>query len=109
MLTEDTIPSISAKIVCGAANNQLGKSSDNKLLMSRGISYVPDFLANRMVSVPVIVYSCTLPNIALTSIKFYFQGLVSAANEIYGRITDDPAIYKHFDKTWDNSVSFITL
>jgi hypothetical protein len=49
-LNKATIPKISARIVCGAANNQLGCDTDNELLADRGITYVVDFLANRMVS-----------------------------------------------------------
>ena len=49
VLTRDTIPSIRAKIVCGAANNQLGCEDDNQLMADEDITYVPDFLANRMV------------------------------------------------------------
>ena len=50
VINEATIPKINAKIVCGAANNQLGKPNDNKLMAERGITYVVDFLCNRMVS-----------------------------------------------------------
>lgn len=49
ILNEQTIPQIQAKIVCGAANNQqLDDQVDDKRLTQRGITYVPDFLANRM-------------------------------------------------------------
>ncbi len=49
VLTRDTIPSIKAIIVCGAANNQLGCEDDNQLMVDEDITYVPDYLANRMV------------------------------------------------------------
>lgn len=75
ILNAQTIPQIKAKIVCGAANNQLlDDTSDDKLLTSRNITYVPDFLANRM-------------------------GITNCANEAYGYVDQDPAIYKHFSKT----------
>ena len=58
----ETIPGIQAKIVCGAANNQLGCEEDNQLLVEHGITYVPDFLANRMVCITEIrdgnMYRC---------------------------------------------------
>ena len=50
VLNEVTIPNIRAKIVCGAANNQLGEPDDNKLMADMGITYVVDFLCNRMVN-----------------------------------------------------------
>lgn len=79
ILNEETIPSIQSKIVCGAANNQLGKIDDNKLMMERGITYIVDFLCNRM-------------------------GIVNCSKESYGRIRDDPALLQHFDKNWEDSI-----
>eukprot|EP00794_Sanderia_malayensis_P007086 gene7086-7886_t len=79
VLNEETIPNIKAKIVCGAANNQLRKPEDNKLLAEKGITYVVDFLCNRM-------------------------GIVNCANENYGKIPDDPAINRHFERDYENSI-----
>jgi leucine dehydrogenase len=41
-----TIPRLRARIVCGAANNQLETPEDGARLARRGILYAPDFLAN---------------------------------------------------------------
>merc|ERR1712137_1289510 len=79
VLTVETIPLIKAKIVCGAANNQLGKASDNKLMSDRGITYAVDFLVNRM-------------------------GIVNCANEAYGRLENDPSLLQHFSKEWKDSI-----
>ena len=46
VLNERTIPRIKAKIVCGAANNQLGTDLDDARLADRGILYMPDYLVN---------------------------------------------------------------
>ncbi|XP_006823491.1 leucine dehydrogenase-like [Saccoglossus kowalevskii] len=83
ILNKDTIPLINADIVCGAANNQLGSPEDNELLKERGITYVVDYLANRM-------------------------GIVNCANETYGRLPNDPAITRHFDTHWENSIINMT-
>ena len=45
-LNERTIPQIRARIVAGAANNQLATPEDDARLAARGITYVPDFLAS---------------------------------------------------------------
>ena len=45
-LNERTIPEIRARIVAGAANNQLATPEDDARLAARGIVYVPDFLAS---------------------------------------------------------------
>lgn len=79
VLKKDTIERMQTKIVCGAANNQLGRAEDSQLMEDMGITYIPDFLANRM-------------------------GIVNCANETYGRLPDDPAINRHFGRDWENSV-----
>lgn len=80
ILNPVTIPEIKARIVCGAANNQLEDSErDDQLLHEDGILYVPDFLTNRM-------------------------GIVNCANEQYGFITKDPFFEKHLSREWEHSI-----
>ena len=84
VLNADTVKNIRAKIVCGAANNQLEDPDCDFGMSERGILYVPDFVANRM-------------------------GIVNCANEQYGRVgslseMEDPAISRHLTKDWDNSL-----
>jgi valine dehydrogenase (NAD+) len=45
-LTEDLVNVLSARIVCGAANNQLAHHGIEKLLADRGILYAPDYVVN---------------------------------------------------------------
>jgi leucine dehydrogenase len=45
-LNAGSIPTLQARLVCGAANNQLALPSDGKLLAERGITYLPDYLVN---------------------------------------------------------------
>jgi len=63
ILNASTIEALRARIVCGAANNQLATVSDANRLTQRGILYVPDFVANA-------------------------GGLVSAASELTGDSPD---------------------
>jgi len=79
ILNENTIPLITAPIVCGAANNQLLYTQDGERLRKRDISYVPDFVANRM-------------------------GIVNCANEQYGYVVNDPNFNDHFGTHWDNAI-----
>jgi leucine dehydrogenase len=79
-LNPKTIPAIKARVVCGAANNQLQSSPrDARLLQERGILYVPDFLANRM-------------------------GIVNCANEQYGVYGSDSAIAAHLERDTPHGV-----
>jgi glutamate dehydrogenase/leucine dehydrogenase len=72
VLGPGTIPRLAARIVCGAANNQLeDPERDDLLLQRRGVLYMPDFLVNRM-------------------------GIVHCADEQYGYVGDeDPRIAAH--------------
>lgn len=40
------MPDIRAKVICGAANNQLAAPDIDRVLRIAGILYVPDFVAN---------------------------------------------------------------
>ncbi len=80
VLNPQTIPGIKAKIVCGAANNQLEDAErDDVLLQKHGVVYVPDFLNNRM-------------------------GIVNCADEQFGYVTDDPMFEKHLSRNWQHSI-----
>jgi glutamate dehydrogenase/leucine dehydrogenase len=84
VLGPKTIPSIRATIVCGSANNQLvDEERDALALKEGGITYVPDFLANRM-------------------------GIVACANEQYGGVNSDPMIQRHLGRSWNGGIYLTT-
>jgi glutamate dehydrogenase/leucine dehydrogenase len=85
VLRPETIASIGARIVCGAANNQLeDPERDDALLQEAGVLYVPDFLVNRM-------------------------GIVNCADEAFGYVDDDPAFERHLGGEWDNGIYRLCL
>jgi valine dehydrogenase (NAD+) len=45
-LNDDTVAMLTARVVCGAANNQLAHTGLEKVLADRGILYAPDYLVN---------------------------------------------------------------
>jgi len=45
-LTDPVVNTLTARIVCGAANNQLAHHGVEKLLADRGIVYAPDYVVN---------------------------------------------------------------
>jgi valine dehydrogenase (NAD+) len=45
-LDDDTVPVLTAKVVCGAANNQLAHPGVEKDIADRGILYAPDYVVN---------------------------------------------------------------
>ena len=46
VLSEETIPRLRVRGVCGGANNQLATDADGQRLSDRGIALVPDFVAS---------------------------------------------------------------
>jgi leucine dehydrogenase len=46
VLDDASVAALNARIVCGAANNQLADSRHDAALADRGILYVPDYVAN---------------------------------------------------------------
>ena len=46
ILTNETAQKLSAKLICGAANNQLKEDSVAEVLRGRGIRYLPDYVVN---------------------------------------------------------------
>jgi len=46
VLNSETIPRIAAKVIAGAANNQLAAEEDGQRLADRGILYAPDYVIN---------------------------------------------------------------
>lgn len=45
-ITDEVVDTLSAKVVCGAANNQLAHPGVEKHLMDAGITYAPDYVVN---------------------------------------------------------------
>jgi valine dehydrogenase (NAD+) len=45
-LNDETVGALGAKIVCGAANNQLAHPGVEKVLADRGVLYAPDYVVN---------------------------------------------------------------
>jgi len=46
VITEQVVPSLRARVVCGSANNQLASPAAGDLLDRRGIVFAPDYLVN---------------------------------------------------------------
>jgi valine dehydrogenase (NAD+) len=46
VLDETTVPRLAARVVCGAANNQLANPGVDKLLVDQGVLYAPDYVVN---------------------------------------------------------------
>ena len=76
ILNDDTIPQLKARVVAGAANNQLDERRHGERLAECGIAYMPDYVANG-------------------------GGLVSCAAEWYGNDPDE--VPDHVRQIYDTS------
>jgi valine dehydrogenase (NAD+) len=45
-LSDDTVPRLQSRVVCGAANNQLAHPGIEKMLEQAGVLYAPDYVVN---------------------------------------------------------------
>lgn len=45
-LSEEVVSGLKAKVVCGAANNQLAQPEIGRQLVARGVTYAPDYVVN---------------------------------------------------------------
>ena len=85
VLSKETIPTIEAPIVCGAANNQLHDPlRDDRRLRDAGVLFMPDFLVNRM-------------------------GIVQCADEQYGYAPNDSKLERHLGREWAGSIYNLSL
>lgn len=78
-LTSESIGQIRAQIVCGAANNQLQTAADGQALHARGITWVPDFVANAGGLVQV---SSEVHNSSSEDVVAAIQGIADTVREI---------------------------
>lgn len=77
-LDDDVVAALSARIVCGSANNQLAHDGVEKLLADRGIVYAPDYCVN----------SGGLIQVYDELEGFTFDRAKSRASEIYDTVLD---------------------
>ncbi|MDE0878602.1 MAG: amino acid dehydrogenase [Sphingomonas bacterium] len=84
ILTEATIPTLTAKVVAGGANNQLATREDYARLHERGILYAPDYVINA-------------GGIINVGLEYLGQGDEA---EVMARIAKIPA---RLDQVWDES------
>ena len=87
-LDDTTVEVLSAKVVCGAANNQLvveGAGGTAEALMARGITYAPDFLVN---AGGVIQVSDELHGFDFARAKQRTEGIFDATASVLGVAAD---------------------
>jgi valine dehydrogenase (NAD+) len=85
-LDDETVAALAAKIVCGAANNQLAHPGVEKLLEARGILYAPDYLVN---SGGVIQVADEIQGFDFERAKRRASGIFDTTKRIYTLATEE--------------------
>ncbi|MBL4806493.1 MAG: Glu/Leu/Phe/Val dehydrogenase [Rhodobacteraceae bacterium] len=82
ILNDETIPVLKAKVVAGAANNQLATTKHGRDLMNRGILYAPDYAIN---AGGIIIISHEGPKFDRGSAMKQVAGIYDTALDIFRR------------------------
>ena len=83
VLNDRTIPELKAKIVAGAANNQLAEPRHGTALMNRGILYAPDYVINA--GGIIDVYYERIGNFDPAALRRHIEGIHDNLLEIFAR------------------------
>lgn len=78
VLDENTIGALKAKVVCGAANNQLATPEDGARLADKGVLYAPDYLVN----------AGGIINVAAEYLGWSSEDVAGRIEQIPARLTD---------------------
>jgi len=70
-INEKTVPRLKAKVIAGAANNQLSTPEIGRLLQERSIAYAPDYVINcgGIINVEGEIYGCYSPEASREKIR----------------------------------------
>ncbi|MCQ6556010.1 NAD(P)-binding domain-containing protein [Streptomyces sp. C10-9-1] len=85
-LNDDTVPVLTARVVCGAANNQLAHQGVEKDLADRGILYAPDYVVN---AGGVIQVADELNGFDFDRCKIQAAGIFDTTLAIFARAKED--------------------
>jgi leucine dehydrogenase len=91
ILDDASIPHITARAICGVANNQLARPEHGARLMERGIAYVPDFVVNAggMIGAGTVIYGEPDREASLAKVRGIYDvvGEIIQRSEAEGRPT----------------------
>jgi valine dehydrogenase (NAD+) len=85
-LNEDTVAALTARIVCGGANNQLAHPGLEKALADRGVLYAPDYVVN---SGGVIQVADELAGFSFERAKARAEHIFSTTKRIFALADED--------------------
>ena len=85
-LNAETIPELTATVICGVANNQLARAADGVRLVERGILYAPDYLVN---AGGLISVARTAVNLSDEDARAKLDGIPQTLDRIFHKAEED--------------------
>lgn len=82
-INDQTLPTIKAKVIAGAANNQLAREEIGDLLVSRDILYAPDYVLNA--GGIIDIFHQRMESSSNEALREHIEGIGATLNEIYQR------------------------
>jgi leucine dehydrogenase len=86
VLNDASIPRIKARIVAGAANNQLARPEHDRALMARGIVYAPDYCINAGGIIDIFYEG---PDYNAAKVEAHLQRIGTTLSEIFARAASE--------------------
>ncbi len=103
ILNAETLPRLQAKVICGAANNQLESAAIDVALLQRGIIYAPDYVVNlggltlvqhELAGKPLDAARASTRENAIAGLKEIYD--LSAAQNLPTGAAADRVVYRRF-------------
>ncbi len=82
-INDETLPDIKAKVIAGAANNQLAREEMGELLRQRGIVYAPDYVINA--GGVIDIYHQRMEQSSNEAMRAHIEEIGTTLNEIFER------------------------
>lgn len=82
-INDQTLPTIKAKVIAGAANNQLAREEIGDLLVTRDILYAPDYVLNA--GGIIDIFHQRMESSSNHALREHIEGIGATLNEIYQR------------------------
>ena len=88
-INDQTLPAIKAKVIAGAANNQLAREDIGELLQQRGILYAPDYVINA--GGVIDIFHQRMESSSNEALRAHIEKIGETLKEIYARSEQEGA------------------
>ncbi len=86
-INDESLPTIKAKVIAGAANNQLAREEMGELLRERGILYAPDYVINA--GGVIDIFHQRMESSSNDALREHLENIGTTLQEIYTRSDEE--------------------